>query len=94
MDRKSVPFCLCLNRDEFQENLKGHTHSRGLLGPAARRAEGEGFGGKQTRRRRDDRGTAGERGRGKGPRRRWSKEQIYVVVGTGARGEGGERNRQ
>jgi len=26
MDRKSVP--LCLNRDKFQENLKGHTRIR------------------------------------------------------------------
>lgn len=25
MGRKNVPLCLCLNRDEFQENLKGHT---------------------------------------------------------------------
>lgn len=45
------------------------------------------------RQRRDDRGNVGERGKGKGPRRRWSKEQTYVVVGTGARGKGGEKNR-
>lgn len=79
MGRKNIPLCLCLNRDEFHENLKGHTREyelvRSALSAAPAGAEGEepegsrrGGGGMIGR------GTAGERERGKGPRRRWSKE--------------------